>query len=103
MNVLNLGWATLMTIFTFSLSLVVWGRNGFQIELIVSNKLVLKIFFNFCPKIFHNLLNYKRNFYRIMLNEILETALSCMAMTMFGLSLGFALLKIQGKQKFTDF
>jgi cytochrome b6-f complex subunit 8 len=29
MNVLNLGWATLMTIFTFSLSLVVWGRNGF--------------------------------------------------------------------------
>jgi hypothetical protein len=32
-----------------------------------------------------------------MLNEILETALSCMAMTMFGLSLGFALLKIQGK------
>ena len=29
MNLLNLGWATLMTIFTFSLSLVVWGRNGF--------------------------------------------------------------------------
>jgi cytochrome b6-f complex subunit 8 len=29
MNILNLGWATLMTIFTFSLSLVVWGRNGF--------------------------------------------------------------------------
>lgn len=29
MNVLILGWATLMTVFTFSLSLVVWGRNGF--------------------------------------------------------------------------
>jgi cytochrome b6-f complex subunit 8 len=29
MDVLNLGWATLMTVFTFSLSLVVWGRNGF--------------------------------------------------------------------------
>lgn len=29
MNLLDLGWATLMTIFTFSLSLVVWGRNGF--------------------------------------------------------------------------
>jgi len=29
MNILNLGWATLMTTFTFSLALVVWGRNGF--------------------------------------------------------------------------
>nr|YP_010938274.1 cytochrome b6-f complex subunit 8 [Meringosphaera mediterranea]WLD05787.1 cytochrome b6-f complex subunit 8 [Meringosphaera mediterranea]WLD05803.1 cytochrome b6-f complex subunit 8 [Meringosphaera mediterranea]WLD06023.1 cytochrome b6-f complex subunit 8 [Meringosphaera mediterranea] len=29
MDILNLGWATLMTMFTFSLSLVVWGRNGF--------------------------------------------------------------------------
>jgi len=29
MDVLNLGWATLMATFTFSLSLVVWGRNGF--------------------------------------------------------------------------
>jgi hypothetical protein len=29
MNLLDLGWPTLMTIFTFSLSLVVWGRNGF--------------------------------------------------------------------------
>nr|YP_009674949.1 cytochrome b6/f complex subunit VIII [Rhizochromulina marina]QDH81800.1 cytochrome b6/f complex subunit VIII [Rhizochromulina marina] len=29
MDVLSLGWATLMTMFTFSLSLVVWGRNGF--------------------------------------------------------------------------
>lgn len=29
MGLLDLGWATLMTVFTFSLSLVVWGRNGF--------------------------------------------------------------------------
>jgi len=29
MDILGLGWATLMTVFTFSLSLVVWGRNGF--------------------------------------------------------------------------
>ena len=32
-----------------------------------------------------------------MMSEILTTALSCMIMTLFGLSLGFALLKIQGK------
>nr|YP_010443867.1 cytochrome b6/f complex subunit VIII [Vacuolaria virescens]UTE94754.1 cytochrome b6/f complex subunit VIII [Vacuolaria virescens] len=29
MDILSLGWATLMVIFTFSISLVVWGRNGF--------------------------------------------------------------------------
>jgi len=29
MDILSLGWATLMTTFTFSLALVVWGRNGF--------------------------------------------------------------------------
>lgn len=28
-DVLNLGWATLMLTFSFSLALVVWGRNGF--------------------------------------------------------------------------
>nr|ASQ39953.1 cytochrome b6/f complex subunit 8 [Glaucocystis sp. BBH] len=28
MDILNLGWAALMVVFTFSLSLVVWGRNG---------------------------------------------------------------------------
>ena len=32
-----------------------------------------------------------------MLKEILTTALSCMTMTLFGLSLGFVLLKIQGR------
>ena len=31
------------------------------------------------------------------MNEILETAFTCTGMTLFGLSLGFALLKIQGK------
>lgn len=29
MDILNLGYASLMVVFTFSLSLVVWGRNGF--------------------------------------------------------------------------
>nr|NP_043216.1 cytochrome b6/f complex subunit VIII [Cyanophora paradoxa]YP_009504572.1 cytochrome b6/f complex subunit VIII [Cyanophora sudae]P48258.1 RecName: Full=Cytochrome b6-f complex subunit 8; AltName: Full=Cytochrome b6-f complex subunit PetN; AltName: Full=Cytochrome b6-f complex subunit VIII [Cyanophora paradoxa]AAA81247.1 ycf6 [Cyanophora paradoxa]AIU44591.1 cytochrome b6/f complex subunit 8 [Cyanophora paradoxa]AWW13754.1 cytochrome b6/f complex subunit VIII [Cyanophora sudae] len=29
MDILSLGWAALMASFTFSLSLVVWGRNGF--------------------------------------------------------------------------
>lgn len=28
-NVLNLGWASLMLVFSFSLALVIWGRNGF--------------------------------------------------------------------------
>jgi len=29
MDIISLGWAGLMVIFTFSLSLVVWGRSGF--------------------------------------------------------------------------
>nr|YP_002327579.1 cytochrome b6/f complex subunit 8 [Vaucheria litorea]ACF70996.1 cytochrome b6/f complex subunit 8 [Vaucheria litorea] len=28
MNLISLGWATIMVSFTFSISLVVWGRNG---------------------------------------------------------------------------
>jgi hypothetical protein len=31
-----------------------------------------------------------------MISEILETASACFSMTLFGLSLGFLLLKIQG-------
>jgi cytochrome b6-f complex subunit 8 len=29
MDIISLGWAIIMASFTFSLSLVVWGRNGF--------------------------------------------------------------------------
>ncbi len=29
MDLISLGWAGLMTMFTVSLSLVVWARNGF--------------------------------------------------------------------------
>ena len=28
MDVISFAWATLMVVFTFSLSLVVWGRSG---------------------------------------------------------------------------
>jgi cytochrome b6-f complex subunit 8 len=28
MDIISLGWAGLMVVFTFSLSLVVWGRSG---------------------------------------------------------------------------
>jgi cytochrome b6-f complex subunit 8 len=29
MDILTLGWVGLLVCFTFSISLVVWGRNGF--------------------------------------------------------------------------
>nr|YP_009164574.1 cytochrome b6/f complex subunit VIII [Lathraea squamaria]AJD76814.1 cytochrome b6/f complex subunit VIII [Lathraea squamaria] len=29
MDIVSLAWAALMLVFTFSLSLVVWGRSGF--------------------------------------------------------------------------
>nr|YP_001876571.1 cytochrome b6/f complex subunit VIII [Welwitschia mirabilis]YP_002519788.1 cytochrome b6/f complex subunit VIII [Gnetum parvifolium]YP_008082189.1 cytochrome b6/f complex subunit VIII [Gnetum montanum]YP_009117838.1 cytochrome b6/f complex subunit VIII [Gnetum gnemon]YP_009193289.1 cytochrome b6/f complex subunit VIII [Gnetum ula]YP_009918035.1 cytochrome b6/f complex subunit VIII [Gnetum luofuense]A6BM22.1 RecName: Full=Cytochrome b6-f complex subunit 8; AltName: Full=Cytochrome b6-f comp len=28
MNIVDIAWAALMVVFTFSLSLVVWGRSG---------------------------------------------------------------------------
>nr|YP_009398476.1 cytochrome b6-f complex subunit 8 [Lophocladia kuetzingii]ARW67662.1 cytochrome b6-f complex subunit 8 [Lophocladia kuetzingii] len=29
MNIISLGWGSLLAVFTFSIALVVWGRNGF--------------------------------------------------------------------------
>ncbi|MEM6437290.1 MAG: cytochrome b6-f complex subunit PetN [Cyanobacteria bacterium P01_A01_bin.70] len=29
MDILTLGWVSLLVVFSFSLSMVVWGRNGF--------------------------------------------------------------------------
>nr|YP_010330342.1 cytochrome b6/f complex subunit VIII [Rhodella violacea]UNJ18058.1 cytochrome b6/f complex subunit VIII [Rhodella violacea] len=29
MDLISLGWASLMAVFSFSLALTVWGRNGF--------------------------------------------------------------------------
>ncbi|MBD2328889.1 cytochrome b6-f complex subunit PetN [Alkalinema sp. FACHB-956] len=29
MDIISFGWAGLLTVFTFSIALVVWGRNGF--------------------------------------------------------------------------
>nr|YP_009131322.1 cytochrome b6-f complex subunit VIII [Trachydiscus minutus]YP_009550658.1 cytochrome b6-f complex subunit 8 [Eustigmatophyceae sp. Chic 10/23 P-6w]AIB04071.1 cytochrome b6-f complex subunit VIII [Trachydiscus minutus]QAA11589.1 cytochrome b6-f complex subunit 8 [Eustigmatophyceae sp. Chic 10/23 P-6w] len=29
MDILALGWAMVLVVFTFSLAMVVWGRNGF--------------------------------------------------------------------------
>ncbi|HEY9859057.1 MAG TPA: cytochrome b6-f complex subunit PetN [Candidatus Obscuribacterales bacterium] len=29
MDILTLGWVSLLAVFTFSISMVIWGRNGF--------------------------------------------------------------------------
>ncbi|WP_071809853.1 cytochrome b6-f complex subunit PetN [Lyngbya aestuarii] len=29
MDILSLGWVAVLVVFTFSISMVVWGRNGF--------------------------------------------------------------------------
>ena len=41
-DVLNLGWASLLLVFSFSLALVVWGRNGFQIDFANKSLKILK-------------------------------------------------------------
>jgi len=29
MDILTLGWVSLLVVFSFSISMVIWGRNGF--------------------------------------------------------------------------
>ncbi|MBC7822998.1 MAG: cytochrome b6-f complex subunit PetN [Candidatus Parcubacteria bacterium] len=29
MDILTLGWVSMLAVFTFSISMVIWGRNGF--------------------------------------------------------------------------
>ncbi|MEB3830170.1 cytochrome b6-f complex subunit PetN [Phormidium sp. CCY1219] len=29
MDILSVGWAAILAVFTFSITMVVWGRNGF--------------------------------------------------------------------------
>ncbi|TAD75843.1 MAG: cytochrome b6-f complex subunit PetN [Oscillatoriales cyanobacterium] len=29
MDIITLGWVGLLTVFSFSISMVIWGRNGF--------------------------------------------------------------------------
>ena len=85
MDILSLGWAGLMTMFTFSLALTVWARNGFQL---------FKLFVTF--KI-ENIMELIRQIFPYASPEIITTAVVCFSMTLFGLSLGFALLKVQGE------
>ena len=85
MDILSLGWASLMTMFTFSLALTVWARNGFQL---------VKLFVTF--KI-ENIMEFIRQIFPYASPEIVTTAVVCFLMTLFGLSLGFALLKVQGE------
>ena len=85
MDIISLGWAGLMTMFTFSLALVVWARNGFQL---------LKLFVTF--KI-ENIMELIKQIFPYANSEIVTSATVCFFMTLLGLSLGFALLKVQGE------
>ena len=85
MDILSLGWAGLMTMFTFSLALTVWARNGFQF---------FRLYIKF--KI-ENIMELIKEIFPYASPEIVSTAVICFFMTLFGLSLGFALLKVQGE------
>ena len=85
MDILSLGWASLMAMFTFSLALTVWARNGFQL---------FKLFVTF--KI-ENIMELIKLIFPYASPEIITPAVVCFSMTLFGLSLGFALLKVQGE------
>ena len=85
MDILSLGWASLMAMFTFSLALTVWARNGFQL---------LKLFVTF--KI-ENIMELIKQIFPYASPEIITPAVVIFSMTLFGLSLGFALLKVQGE------
>ena len=86
-DVLSLGWGSLMLVFSFSLALVVWGRNGFQIE---NRKQIQNI---------SSIKNQENNFYKQdkhkFMGEMLSAAVTCFCITLFGLGLGFVLLQVQ--------
>ena len=82
MDIISLGWSSLMVVFTFSLALVVWGRNGFQKK--------EKPFFNL------NIVTIKLRSQN-MGNELIDAAGVSFVITLVGLALGFALLKLQGE------
>ena len=83
MDIISLGWSSLMVVFTFSLALVVWGRNGFQ-------KNRKTDFFNL------NIVTIKLRSQN-MGNELIDAAGVSFVITLVGLALGFALLKLQGE------
>lgn len=85
MDIISLGWAGVMTMFTFSLALVVWGRNGFQLLKLCKNLKIL------------NIMALVLQIFPFANAEIVTAAVTCIFMTLFGLSLGFALLKVQGE------
>ena len=80
MDILSLGWAALMAMFTFSIAMVVWGRNGFQ----------LNLYSNFC-----RLLKEKGEM--SMGEEIVKSAVLSSILVLVGLAIGFLLLKVQGE------
>ena len=76
MDIVTLGWGSFFATVTFSIALVIWGRNGFQMSCI-------------------NLLFYNCV---IMENEIIATACVSILLILAGSVLGFVLLKAQGDQ-----